>query len=74
MKVSKSAVAVTAAATLLIAQTATAAVPRTGSPVAESEELGGAPAALPFLAVFAIFFVTGAVILLTDDDDSPVSP
>ena len=69
--------AFTAAAGLMIAQSAaaSAAAPvRAGSPVAESEALGGSPGALPFLAVFAAFLVTGAVILLTDDDDSPVSP
>ena len=67
---------ITAAAGLMIAQSAAAsAVPvRAASPVAESEALGDSPGALPFLAVFAVFLVTGAVILLTDDDDSPVSP
>ena len=76
MTFSKSALAIVAAAALLIAQSAaaSAAVPRTASPVAESEELGESPAAMPFLAVFAVFLVTGLVILLTDDDDDPVSP
>ena len=66
----------TAAAGLMIAQSAaaSAAPVRAGSPVAENEALGESPGALPFLAVFAVFLVTGAVILLTDDDDSPVSP
>jgi len=75
MTFSKSALAI-AAATLLTAQSAaaSAAVPRAGSPVAESEGLGESPAAMPFLAVFAIFFVVGAVLLFTDDDDSPASP
>ena len=76
MTFSKSALAIAAAATLLIAQSAAAstAVPRAASPIAESEGLGESPAAMPFLAVFAIFFITGAVLLLTDDDDDPVSP
>lgn len=70
--------AFTAAAALMPAQTtaASAGPVRTGSPspVAESEALGESPSALPFLAVFAVFLVVGAVILFTDDDDSPVSP
>ena len=72
MTFSKSALAL-AAATLLTAQSA-AAVPRAAAPVAESEELGESPAAMPFLAVFAVFLAVGLVILLTDDDDSPESP
>ena len=75
MTFSKSALAIAAAA-LLTAQSAaaSAAVPRAGAPVAESEDLGESPAAMPFLAAFAVFLVVGLVILLTDDDDSPVSP
>ena len=76
MTFSKRALAFTAAAALMTAQSAaaSAAPARTGSPVAESEALGESPAAMPFLAVFAVFLVTGLVILLTDDDDDPVSP
>jgi hypothetical protein len=78
MTISKSALAVSAAAALAISQSAptSAAVPRAGAPTAESEALGVSGGAAPFLAVFAVFLVTGLVILLTDDDDDdfPVSP
>jgi hypothetical protein len=77
MHISKSALAFTAAAALMISQSAaaSAAPARAGSPVAESEELGESPSAAPFLAAFAVFLVVGLVLLLSDDDDdSPVSP
>ena len=65
----------TAAAALMVAQSAaaSAAPVRAASPAAETEALGDSPAALPFLAVFAVFLIAG-VVLLVDDDDSPVSP
>jgi hypothetical protein len=76
MHISKSPIALAAAATLMISQStaASAAPARERSPVAQSEELGDTPSAAPFLAAFAVFLVVGLVILLSDDDDSPVSP
>ena len=77
MTFSKNALAAAAAAALTLSQSAgaSAAPVRAGTPVAESEALGESAGATPFLAVFAVFLVTGLVIVLTDDDDdSPVSP
>jgi hypothetical protein len=60
---------------LTLSQTASAAPVRAGTPIAESEALGESAGATPLIAAFAVFLVTGLVILLTDDDDdSPVSP
>ena len=78
MTLSKKALAVSIAAALAISQSAaaSAAVPRAGAPIDESEALGVSADAAPFLAAFAVFLVTGLVLLLTDDDDDdfPVSP
>lgn len=67
--------ALTAAAALATAQStvASAAPVRAASPVEETDALGDSPAALPFIAAFAIFLIVG-VVLLVDDDNSPVSP
>jgi hypothetical protein len=76
MNIFKSVLASAAIAGALVSQTAAASAPvsRAGSPVSKSDELGVSAASAPFLAVFAIFLITGLVILITDDDDSPVSP
>jgi hypothetical protein len=76
MTIFKSVLVSAGVAGLLVSQTASASAPvsRTGSSVTQSEELGVSAASAPFLAVFAIFLITGLVILITDDDDSPVSP
>jgi hypothetical protein len=78
MTFSKKALAATAAAAALTfsqSAAASAAPVRAGTPGAESEAFGESAGATPFLAVFAVFLVTGLVILLTDDDDDfPVSP
>lgn len=65
-----------AAASLTLAQPATAAAARTGSPIGENEAITEAPGGTLVMFVLGAIILVFVIMAITDDDgsDSPSSP